>query len=77
MAWFMLDFLHDLRDARTKFDEEFRAAKKAQRDLCDKRELPHLAPKSGICPSCEAPLYVNAEEGSHYVVRCPKCGKDF
>ena len=55
---------------------------KAQRDYCDKHDVPHFAPFDGICYSCGANIYsergISVEEaGSRLITGCPFCRRTY
>lgn len=64
-------------------------AVKAQKELADKNNHPHFAPKSGYCYNCGKSIYIAIEKGSYksgitlerakteLVTGCPHCHRSF
>ena len=57
---------------------DIKEAIKAQRDYCNRRNVPHFAPFDGICYSCGANIYgprgISVEEaGARLISGCPFC----
>jgi hypothetical protein len=62
------------------------ASIQAQKKLCDEKQLPHFAPKSGECWRCQRNIYEPDERGfgitteragAELVTGCPHCFRSY
>ena len=51
-------------------------ARKAQDELCRAGQLPHFAPRNGVCWSCYRQIY-EVLDGTSYVTGCPFCHRSY
>lgn len=60
--------------------EKLEAAEK-QAAYCKKKDLPHFAPRNGICWSCQKDIYEHErtarEAGSNLITGCPWCCRSY
>jgi len=52
---------------------------KAQEKLCEERGLPHFAPRSGVCWSCQRQIYDpdGGYNGASFVTGCCWCHRSY